>query len=240
MTGPGGSASTRPTRTQRDTSHFLAAALGTCTLPAMDTVAPSPATRERIRQVAEELYVLRGHNGFSFGDIAAAVGTTRANIHHHFGHKHELMRALVQDLAASAVQRIEGIWKAPDQAFVERMKMQTQDLRSFYDRFNPEAGSRNVWSPVSRIRLDLPSLGELAGNALAQVNAAYERSLRHALHEAIKVGELRPDTQVADVSRILRSTFLSCGPMTQDSGRFADVEQLLQSLTRTIVAAWGP
>ena len=43
----------------------------------------------------------------------------------------------------------------------------------------------------------------------------------------------------ATSARILRSTFLSCGPMTQDSGRFADVEQLLNSLTRTIVAAWG-
>src|SRR5438876_9880325 len=35
-------------------------------------------TRERIRAIAEDLYVLRGHDGFSFGDIAAEIGTTRA------------------------------------------------------------------------------------------------------------------------------------------------------------------
>ena len=52
---------------------------------------PLPPTRERIRHVAEELYVLNGHDGFSFGDVAAAVGTTRANIHHHFGNKQRLM-----------------------------------------------------------------------------------------------------------------------------------------------------
>lgn len=197
------------------------------------------ATRERIRHVAEELYVLHGHDGFSFGDIASAVGTTRANIHHHFGQKHELMRELVQGFAESANQRIASIWETPGQPFVKRMRLQTQDLRRFYDRFNPSDGSRNVWSPISRLRLDLPTLGELAENALEQVNAAYDRSLHHALRYAIEAGELRRDTQVDDVARILRSTFLSCGPMTQDSGRFADVEQLLSSLTRTIVAAWG-
>jgi AcrR family transcriptional regulator len=47
-------------------------------------------TRERIKAIAEDLYVLRGHDGFSFGDIAEAVGTTRANIHHHFGNKRRL------------------------------------------------------------------------------------------------------------------------------------------------------
>ena len=78
----------------------LAAFRGKCTLRMMDTALSATATRERIRQVAEELYVLRGHDGFSFGDIAAAVGTTRANIHHHFGQKHELMRELVQGFAA--------------------------------------------------------------------------------------------------------------------------------------------
>jgi AcrR family transcriptional regulator len=205
----------------------------------MDTALSATATRERIRQIAEELYVLRGHDGFSFGDIASAVGTTRANIHHHFGQKHDLMRELVQGFTVSAVQRITSIWESPGLPFVKRMRMQTQDLRHFYERFNPKTGNRNVWSPISRLRLDLPALGELAENALEQVNAAYDRSLRHALREAIAAGELRSDTQVGDVGRILRSTFLSCGPMTQDSGRFADIEQLLSSLTRTIVAAWG-
>jgi AcrR family transcriptional regulator len=204
-----------------------------------DSALPSNATRERIRQVAENLYVLRGHDGFSFGDIAAAVGTTRANIHHHFGNKRELMRELVQGFTTNAVERIAGIWELPRQPFVHCMRMQVQDLRRFYDRFNPDEGSRNVWSPIARIRLDLPALGELAESALEQVNAAYDRSLRHALCRAIDAGELRPDTEIGDVARILRSTFLSCAPMTQDSGRFADVEQLLNSLSRTIVAAWG-
>ena len=48
-------------------------------------------TRQRILALAEQLYVLHGHDGFSFGDIAALVDTTRANIHHHFGNKRRLI-----------------------------------------------------------------------------------------------------------------------------------------------------
>src|SRR5690606_34650428 len=55
------------------------------------------STREKIKAVAAELYVLRGHDGFSFGDIAGAIGTTRANIHHHFGSKRQLMEELIED-----------------------------------------------------------------------------------------------------------------------------------------------
>jgi len=67
--------------------------------PAASEDSPAPPTRERIRAVAEDFYVLRGYEGFSFGDIAQAVGTTRANIHHHFGNKQRLMAELIERFA---------------------------------------------------------------------------------------------------------------------------------------------
>ncbi len=42
-----------------------------------DSADAAGGTRDRIKAVAAELYVLRGQEGFSFGDIAAAIGTTR-------------------------------------------------------------------------------------------------------------------------------------------------------------------
>jgi AcrR family transcriptional regulator len=93
-------------------------------------------TRDRIKSVAAELYVLRGHEGFSFGDIAASIGTTRANIHHHFGSKQQLMGELIEDIASNAEARIERYWMAGDAAFAERLSMQLDDLRRYYERFN--------------------------------------------------------------------------------------------------------
>ena len=197
------------------------------------------AMRDRIRAVAEDLYVLRGYGGFSFGDVADAVGTTRANIHHHFGSKQRLMAELIEGFAEDAERRISACWTAGDAALSERMQAQLEDLRRFYRRFNPAPGDRNVWSPLARVRLDLPVLGELGLRALERIDRAYDVQLRQAVTAAIRQGEMSPDTPVEDVARILRVTLLSCAPMTQDSGSFAEVEELFAALQRLVMAAWG-
>ncbi len=56
----------------------------------------SPATTtDRILDVAERLVQTRGFNGFSYADIAAALGITKASLHYHFATKAELGRTLV-------------------------------------------------------------------------------------------------------------------------------------------------
>ncbi|UFN46909.1 TetR/AcrR family transcriptional regulator [Roseomonas sp. OT10] len=197
-------------------------------------------TRDRIRALAGELYVLRGHDGFSFGDLATAIGVTRANIHHHFGSKQRLMEELIEGFATDAEARIAQLWAGGEARFADRLTRQVEDLRRFHRRFNPRPEDRNVWSPIARLRLDLPVLGAPAAAALERVDRAYDRDLRHAVGQAVAAGELRLSTPVGDVSRILRATLLSCGPMTQDSGRFEEVEALFAALGRIIAAAWGP
>lgn len=205
----------------------------------MTDIAAPDTTRDRIKAIAVELYVLRGHDGFSFGHIAEAIGTTRANIHHHFGNKQRLMGELIEGFAADAEGRIEHLWTTGNAAFAERLAAQLEDLRRFYNRFNKMPGERNVWSPISRLRLDLPALGDMASKALERVNRAYDVCLQRALRNAIAAGELSKDTPVEDVARILRVTLLSCAPMTQDSGSFAELEKLFGALGRTITASWG-
>ena len=197
-------------------------------------------TRDRIKALAGELYVLRGHDGFSFGDLATAIGVTRANIHHHFGGKQRLMEELIEGFATDAEARVARIWMDGEARFADRLRRQVEELRRLHRRFNPRTGDRNVWSPVARLRLDLPVLGAPAAAALERVGRAHDRGLRHALAQAVAAGELRLSTPVADVGRVLGATLLSCGPMTQDSGRFGEVEDLLAALGRTIATAWGP
>ena len=195
--------------------------------------------RDRIMEVARTLYVLRGHDGFSFGDIAEAIGTTRANIHHHYGNKQRLMDRLIDGFVADAEDRIARHWTAGEATFSERLKRQVDDLRQFYERFNKAPGDRNVWSPLSRIRLDLPALGEPAVAALERLNRVYDAALHHAVSAAIKTGELSPRTPAADVVRLLRVALLSCGPMTLDAGDFHEVAELFGSIERMIASAWG-
>jgi len=58
---------------------------------------PAPFTKpaRAILDVAEQLAQTRGYNGFSYADIAAELGVTKASLHYHFRSKAELGRALV-------------------------------------------------------------------------------------------------------------------------------------------------
>src|SRR5947207_15227639 len=52
-------------------------------------------TMEEILDIAERLVQTQGFNGFSYADIAAKVGITKASIHYHFATKAELGRSLI-------------------------------------------------------------------------------------------------------------------------------------------------
>lgn len=68
-------------------------------------------TATRILDSAERLVQRRGFNGFSYADIAAELGITKASLHYHFASKAELGQALVKRYAtrfASALLQIDS------------------------------------------------------------------------------------------------------------------------------------
>jgi TetR/AcrR family transcriptional repressor of nem operon len=68
-------------------------------------------TAERILDVAERLVQSRGFNGFSYADVAAELGLTKASLHYHFPGKAELGEALITRYArrfGEALQQIDA------------------------------------------------------------------------------------------------------------------------------------
>jgi len=55
-----------------------------------------PDTAEQILDVAERLVQMRGFNDFSYADVSAELGITKASLHHHFRTKAELGRRLIE------------------------------------------------------------------------------------------------------------------------------------------------
>ncbi len=53
-------------------------------------------TSQRILDTAERLVQTRGFNGFSYADIAATLGVTKASLHYHFPAKAELGHRLIE------------------------------------------------------------------------------------------------------------------------------------------------
>jgi len=66
-------------------------------------------TATRTLDVAERLVQTRGFNGFSYADIAAELGVTKASLHYHFAGKTELGRALIERYAERFRERLGQI-----------------------------------------------------------------------------------------------------------------------------------
>jgi len=71
--------------------------------------ARGPGTAGRILDVAERLVQLRGFNGFSYADVAAELGITKAGLHYHFSGKAELGEALIIRYAARFADALRQI-----------------------------------------------------------------------------------------------------------------------------------
>lgn len=67
------------------------------------------STSEKILDIAQSLIVAGGYNGFSYADIAAAIGIRKASIHHHFPTKAELVAVLVDRYRQQAETGLQAL-----------------------------------------------------------------------------------------------------------------------------------
>jgi TetR/AcrR family transcriptional regulator, transcriptional repressor for nem operon len=85
-------------------------------IPAMTRTPPPPtvgarltSTADTVLDVAERLVQTRGFNGFSYADIAAELGITKASLHYHFPTKAELGARLISRYVSSFSSALDAI-----------------------------------------------------------------------------------------------------------------------------------
>ena len=66
-------------------------------------------TAQRILDVAERLVQTQGFNGFSYADISAQLGNTKASLHYHFATKAGLGSALITRYSAGFRRALDEI-----------------------------------------------------------------------------------------------------------------------------------
>ena len=90
---------------------------------------PNLTTSERILDIAEELIQRYGYNGFSYDDIARAVGIRKPSIHHHFAAKADLGAAVVKRYTErfgkklGTIERIQKTSHAQLESYIELFAM---------------------------------------------------------------------------------------------------------------------
>lgn len=195
--------------------------------------------RARIKALALDLLIQHGYRGVSFGDLAAALATTRANIHYHFGHKQTLVEEVLLDYVRETTEAMRAIWTAPDMAFAEKIERNLAYSRRRYAKYNPPGQEGRNWSLIARMRQDSAVLTPRGHEALQRFGRDLGGCITSAIEIAKRRGEFVASMPVEDVTLQLVGIANSAAPITQDAGSFDRLEQLYLGFTRLITHAYG-
>ena len=75
----------------------------------MEMTINNQSTSQRILDIAERLVQTRGFNSFSYADIAAELGLTKASLHYHFPSKGDLGNQLIERYEATLLVALAAI-----------------------------------------------------------------------------------------------------------------------------------
>lgn len=206
--------------------------------PEKKTQIGQPPMKAQIKKAARDLFIQRGINEVSYGDIAEVVNTTRANLHYHFGNKQALVEEVFQETFDAVEAQFKEIWVTPGLTLDERIALTAEDCRQRFYEFNDNDRGRCPWSLSARARYENLQISEEAQRGISQMSRQFEEYLTHAVKLAIGNGELRPDTPVRNVVMLLTPLWYYGSLLTQHSG----LKKLLdhyQAVRETIHAAYG-
>jgi len=194
-------------------------------------------SRQAIKDMALGLLVRHGYRGMSFAEIAAALGTTRANIHYHFGTKAALIEEVLADYVAATLANLRTIWAEGEARFPARVETMLAYSRQRFDAFNGGAGPVQPWSLISRLRQDDGLLSPAGHDQLSGFTAALEQVFGAALARAALRGELRDGEMAHDLALILAAVADNAAPITLAGNGFSRLEAVYRGIVRLAAAA---
>ncbi|WP_442579629.1 TetR/AcrR family transcriptional regulator [Mesorhizobium sp. ASY16-5R] len=191
-------------------------------------------TRQAIKDTALELLVRHGYRGTSFGEISAALGTTRANIHYHFGNKQALVDEVLDDYVHTTLAALRAVWSAEGASLAGQVEAMIDYSRARFLRFNPAGTEGQNWSLIARLRQDAGLLSPGGRRILGHFGVELSALFSAALSAAAQRGELAPDIQPADAALLLAAIADNAAPITLAEGGFERLEGTYRSLRRMI------
>lgn len=195
--------------------------------------------RDEIKKASTFMLIRHGYRGFRFQRLADELGITRGNVHYHFGSKEALAEEVIVEYASATLKMFEGVWLVRDTTLQSKIR-QTKDLNyKRYLSFNPLGTTGHPWSLIARMRAESEVLSERSRAALAHFSSGLDRCINRGVEIAVENHELRADAPVSDITLLLVSIANSAGPITQDSGNFARLEQLYLAVARLLQHAYG-
>jgi TetR/AcrR family transcriptional regulator, transcriptional repressor for nem operon len=165
------------------------------------TVTPTTkrATKEtpaKILDVAERLVQLRGFNGFSYADVAAELGVTKASLHYHFASKAELGEALMSRYA----QRFGEALSAVD----EEVEDERDKLAAYADLYSAVLRGQRMCL-CGMLAAEYETLPDPMRRTVLRFFDENEDWLERVLEQGRRRGTLRFEGEARDAARLIVS-----------------------------------
>lgn len=196
------------------------------------TVAQRDAgTSARILDIAEQLVQVRGFNGFSYANVAAELGITKAALHYHFAGKADLGAALISRYASRFANSLASIDAAGGGARTR--------LAGYADLYQKVLSNRRMCL-CGMLAAEYQTLPQPMQDAVISFFNANETWLAAVLESGRDDGSLHFGGSAADTARMiigcLEGAMLVARPYG-DVGRFqAAAANLLAGLTNPAAA----
>jgi TetR/AcrR family transcriptional regulator, transcriptional repressor for nem operon len=190
-----------------------------------------PTTATRILDEAERLTQTRGFNGFSYADIAAVVGTTKAALHYHFPSKVDLGSALIARYAERFFAALDEI-----EASGARGAPASERLRR-YIRLYADVLSQDRLCLCGMLAAEYTTLPETMGHALRAFFGRNERWLSALLEEGRRAGTLRFEGPPEESARALTAALEGAMLLARAHGDPRHFDAAAAYLTRELTAA---
>ncbi len=155
--------------------------------------APSAAATA-ILDVAERLAQTRGYNGFSYADIAAELGVTKASLHYHFPSKAELGRALID--------RYHGLFGAALDAIDLQVRPAQEKLKQYVGLYNSVLSNERMCL-CGMLAAEYATLPVPMQQGLTRFFDANERWLTAVLEDGLRSGTFLFKEAARERARVL-------------------------------------
>lgn len=188
-------------------------------------------TATRILDSAERLVQRRGYNGFSYGDVAAELGITKASLHYHFASKGELGRALVERYTARFAAALEEIGAAGGDA---------PAMLDAYTRIYADVLREKRMCLCGMLAADYDTLPDPMREAVIGFFDANERWLADVFEQGAREGSLRLDGSPDAAARALVGGLEGAMLVARPYGEVARFEAVASRLLAGLATATSP
>lgn len=195
----------------------------------MSGVANSSASRsEEILAVAQDFIQSRGYNGFSYRDIAAAIGIKSASIHYHFPTKGDLGRAVTARYTEKFSEQLQLIMGATDGA--------RSRLEGYAALFRTTLIEYNLLCMCGMLAGDIETLPDMVKAEVARFFEVQQRWLTEVIQDGIAAGDISSAVQ----PQAWATTFLSTLEGAMLVSRGLDYNDQFDVVTSTLLDVLFP